>query len=323
LSNSPYIPEDPGKTDWDVAVIGTGMGGAVAGYGLAKRGRRVLFIEKGLFLHEEFRPAAGAQLEESRLAELADGSNERAETRLAAGRWPLRLQGGTSFGELEFFAPLGCGSGGSTALYGAALERLFPADFQPRANFPQVNDSTLPEKWPIGYEDLRPFYTQAEELFRVRGSPDPLAQGGEAKLREPPPLSPRDQHFLDSFASVGLHPYRLHVGYEFVDDCEECLAQLCPRGCKNDAARICLLPALEKYGARILPQCEVFRLEAGTSHVKEIRCRCNGEQLSIRAKAFVLAAGAFMSPVLLLNSRSEAWPDGLANRSGLVGRNLM
>ena len=323
MSTGQYIPEDPSTTDWDVAVIGTGMGGAVTGYALATRGRRVLFIEKGLFLHQEFQAHAGAKLDESRVAQLADGSNEHPEMRLRTGRWPLRLQGETSFGELEFFAPLGCGSGGSTALYGAALERLFPADFEPRANFPQVNNSTLPEKWPISYQDLRPFYAQAEELFRVRGSPDPLAQRGEPLLREPRPLSPRDQHFFDSFARLGLHPYRLHVGYEFVDGCAECAAQLCPRGCKNDCARICLLPALERHGASILPQCEVLKLEAGNSEVREIRCRRNGEPLSIRAKVVVLAAGAFMSPVVLLNSRSEAWPDGLANRSGLVGRNLM
>jgi len=301
------------------------MGGAATGYGLAKLGRRVLFIEKGLFFHGKFhvQEDGSATLDENVLAQLADTTNERPEARLGIGRWPLRLQGKTSFGEHEFFAALGCGSGGTTSLYAAALERLFPADFRPRANFPEVNDSTLPEKWPITYEDLRPYYTQAEELFRVRGTRDPLGQGGEPILREPPGLSPRDQHFFESFGRLGLHPYRVHVGYEFVDGCAECAARLCPRGCKNDSGRICLLPALERYGASILPECEVLKLEAGKSEVREIRCRRNGEELSIRAKMVVLAAGAFMTPILLLNSKSDAWPDGLANRSGLVGRNLM
>jgi len=325
VSASPHIPEDPSRIEWDVAVIGTGMGGAVTGYGLAKLGRRVLFIEKGLFLHGEIRDQRDgcANLDESLLAQLADGSDERPEARLRSGQWPLRLQGKTSFGELEFFAPLGCGSGGSTSLYAAGLERFSPADFHPRANFPEVNDSTLPENWPITYEDLLPYYTQAEELFRVRGTHDPLAQGERAMLREPPGLSPRDRHFFESFGRLGLHPYRVHVGFEFVEGCAECAGGLCPRGCKNDSGRICLLPALERYGASILPLCEVLRLEAGKSEVREIRCRRNGGELSIRAKMVVLAAGAFMTPVLLLNSKSNAWPDGLANRSGLVGRNLM
>lgn len=325
MGTNPYLPENPSAIEWDVVIIGTGMGGAAAGYGLAKLGRRVLFIEKGLFFHGEIHAQedGGAKPDASLLAQLEDSTDERPEARLRTGRWPLRLQGRTSFGEIEFFAPLGCGSGGSTALYAAALERFSPADFRPRANFPEVSDSTLPEKWPITYDDLRPFYTQAEELFRVRGTQDPLGKGGASILREPPALGPRDQHFFDSFGRLGLHPYRVHVGYEFVDGCEECAGQLCPRGCKNDSGRICLLPALEKYGASILPQCEVLKLEAGKSEVREIRCRRNGEELSIRAKMVVLAAGAFMTPVLLLNSKSEAWPDGLANRSGLVGRNLM
>jgi choline dehydrogenase-like flavoprotein len=122
---------------------------------------------------------------------------------------------------------------------------------------------------------------------------------------------------------LGLHPYRIHVGYEFIDGCAECPSGFCSRGCKNDAGRICLLPALERYGASILPQCEVLKLDAGKSEIREIRCRHNGEGLSIRAKVVVLAAGAYMTPILLLNSKSDTWPEGLANRSGLVGRNLM
>ncbi len=325
MNTNSYIPVDPGKVEWDVAVIGTGMGGATAGYELARLGRRVLFIEKGMFLHAEFPGARkGVVQPDARLlAQPVNSADESAAARLRAGQWPQRIQGSTSFGEVDFFAPLGCGSGGSTSLYAAGLERFSPADFRPKANFPEARDSTLPEKWPISYEDLRPFYERAEELFRVRGTQDPLDQGGESILRGPPPLSARDQHLFDSFGRLGLHPYRVHVGYEFVEGCTGCAPGVCARGCKNDAARICLVPALEKFGASILPQCEVLTLEAGSSEVKLIRCRWNEDVLSIRAKMVVLAAGAYMTPVLLLNSRSEAWPDGLANRSGLVGRNLM
>lgn len=325
MNASSYIPADPAETEWDVVVIGTGMGGATAGYALAKLGRRVLFIEKGLFLHAGFRARddAVAPPDKGLLATLSDPSDERPEARLSRGRWPLRLQGRTNFGGLEFFAPLGCGSGGSTSLFGAALERFFPQDFRPRANYPEVRDSTLPEKWPISYEDLQPFYAQAEALFRVRGTRDPLDLVGDPVLRAPPALSPRDQHLFDSFGQLGLHPYRVHVGYEFVDGCAECPGHLCPRACKADAASICLVPALEKFGASILPECEVLELEAAGSGVRGVRCRRNGAEFVVRAKVVVLAAGAFMSPVILLNSRSAAWPDGLANRSGLVGRNLM
>jgi len=302
------IPPDPAAVEWDVAVVGTGMGGGTAGFDLARLGRRVLFIEKGSSVPGE--PSV-------------TDADDSPGARLANGRWPERMQATTSFGESEFFAPLGCGIGGSTSLYAAALERFAPADFQPRANFPEAGDSTLPEKWPISYEELRPFYERAEELYRVRGTPDPLDPARGPALRTPPPLSPRDRHLQESFQALGLHPYRIHVACEFVDGCTGCAAGPCARGCKNDAARICVLPALEKFGAHLLPGCEVVRLEAEESEVKLIHCRWNGKDVSIRAKVVVLAAGAYMSPVLLLNSRSEDWPEGLANRSGLVGRNLM
>ena len=325
MASPSHVPDDPESIEWDVVVVGTGMGGATAGYALAKAGRSVLFLEKGRFLHEEVDVHGNGSVKVSpeRIAQLEDRLDDRPAVRMARGRWPLRLQGTTSFGTLEFFAPLGCGTGGSTALYAAALERLAPADFRPKENYPDVDGSTLPEAWPISYEDLRPYYRSAEELFRVRGTRDPLSQEPDSCLLEPPPLSERDQFFLDSFTNIGLHPYRVHVGCEFVEGCDGCPARLCHRGCKSDSARICLVPALEHYGAKIITQCDVTTFEAEGSDLKRVRGTWNGREVSIRSKIVVLAAGALMSPVLLLNSKSSEWPNGLANRSGLVGRNLM
>jgi len=313
VTSLPHEPEDPEGTVWDVVVIGAGMGGGTAGYGLARLGRRVLFLEKGRFLQRDPTAERGV---------LASNDNTPAD-RLRRGRWPLPIRGVTSFGEAEFFAPLGCGSGGSSVLYAAALEPLFPCDFRPRANHPEVADSTLPEAWPISYEEFEPYYRQAEDLFRVRGTRDPLHPAPARPLREPPPLSTRDQRLHDLFVRAGLHPYRVHVGCEFVEGCDGCGGVLCLRDCKNDAARVGILPALEKFGAKLLARCEVASLEADASRVHHIRCEWNGRQLSIPARVVVLAAGALMTPTLLLGSPSVHWPQGLANRSGLVGRNLM
>src|SRR4051812_7570052 len=112
---SPHLAERAEEIEWDVAVVGTGMGGATTGLALARLGRRVLFIEKGPFLHE---PSYALQLHRQKHAgRLGDSTLEDPQARLQTGRWPLRLRGRTSFGEVEFFAPLGCGSGGSTSLY--------------------------------------------------------------------------------------------------------------------------------------------------------------------------------------------------------------
>lgn len=309
----PHEPGDPEGSLWDAVVIGAGMGGGTIGHALARRGRRVLFLEKGRFLQRD--PAA----ERGDLA----SSDDAPDARLRRGRWPLPIRGVTSFGEVEFFAPLGCGAGGSSTLYAAALERLFPCDFQPRTNHPDVTDSTLPEAWPITYEELEPYYQEAEDLFRVRGTPDPLHPGPGRPLLEPPPLSERDVRLYELFLRAGLHPYRVHVGCEYVPGCDGCGGVLCLRDCKNDAARVGVLPAVEKFGARLLARCEVSSLEADASAVRRVHCEWNGRRLAIPARVVVLAAGALMTPILLLASKSADWPEGLANRSGLVGRNLM
>lgn len=315
MSAPAYVPAQPEAEVWDVVVVGAGMGGATLGYELARRGRRVLFLEKGKLLHRD--PSTD-------YSPIGDGPQRSVpEQRLRRGWWPTPLSGDTSFGSLEFYAPLGCGTGGSTAIYAAALERFHPLDFRPRANFPDARDSTLPEAWPITYEELAPFYQQAETLFHVRGTADPLHPAGDTGLADPPPANPRDVALLESFRASGLHPYRQHSGRRYVPGCDECPAGACARDCKSDAGWVCVLPALERHGASVLPECEVVRIEADAKAVQALQCRFQGRELRIRAKIVVLAAGAFMTPVLLLNSRSPAWPDGVANGSGLVGRNLM
>jgi choline dehydrogenase-like flavoprotein len=308
MEASGFVPEQPEREEWDLVVVGTGMGGSTVGYELARLGRRVLFLEKGKFLHGGIPPSSPEETV--------------AEARLREGHWPEPLRGRTSFGEVEFFAPLGCGSAGTTAIFGAQLERFNPADFRPSANFPEVRDASLPEEWPISYDELVPYYRRAEKLYRVCGTPDPLNPDDDATLVEPPPLSDRHQVLHDAFVELGLHPYRSHVGFRYVQGCLEC-DNLCPLLCKSDAGTICLLPALTRYDACILPECEVLELVANGSRVESVRAQWRGREITLRARSVALAAGAFMTPLLLLNSRSAGWPDGLANRSGLVGRNLM
>ncbi len=317
----------PAEESFDVIVIGTGMGGATAGYELARLGKRVLFLEKGRFVQRD---------EEVVRGDLGDQS-EAPEDRLRRGHWPEPLQGRmgprervdprhplsvVSGGEVEFFGPLGCGTGGSTILFGATLERFFPCDFRPRELFPEVDDSTLPDAWPIQYDDLEPWYRRAEELYRVRGTPDPL-HPSQVRLPDPPELNEQDQDVFDLMTSKGLHPYQIHIGCRFVDGCDGCAGRVCLRDCKSDAGNVCIVPAVERYGARLQSRSEVTRLEADRTTVRRVHFRRDGRDHVVSASIVVLAAGALMSPVLLLDSKSEHWPQGLANGSGLVGRNLM
>ncbi len=290
---------------WDVAVIGTGMGGATVGYELAKAGHRVIFLEKGL---ADFSNADNTlQLE-----------NEDPSARLRNGNWPTKITGYIGETRSQFFAPLGCGAGGTTLLYAAALERFDPCDFVPASEPDYPMDG-----WPISFEQLKPYYRKAEKMFKVCGTWDPLCPDEDSQLLAPPRLTECDEHFLESFKASGLHPYRLHVACAYEPGCTECGGYICSRKCKGDAKTICLEPALRTGNARIIDRCEVERLEADASEIKEIIGRRDGEKISIRAKIVVLAAGAYFTPVLLLKSGNKFWPNGLANTSNMVGRNLM
>src|SRR5258706_13125737 len=113
MSSPPYAPESLEPGAWDVLVVGTGMGGATAGYALAQRGWRVLFLERGHFLFGDFDRGTGR---------IADDADDSPEGRLGRAQWPLPIEGNTSFGPMEFFAPLGGGTGGSTSPSPAQLE---------------------------------------------------------------------------------------------------------------------------------------------------------------------------------------------------------
>ncbi|MGD1345402.1 GMC oxidoreductase [Mycobacterium seoulense] len=309
---------------WDVIVVGTGMGGGTLGYSLARSGRRVLFVEKG----RSTLPGAPGTIRAS-MPEVT----EQVACRSAETYYDVLTRSGRSTDEVEdisarsprrFVPFLGSGTGGSSSLYGMVCERFFAQDFTPRQHFRNPGDSTVPEAWPVTYDEMRPWYAAAEKLLGVRGQPDPLRpEAADAGLPAAPPFSAENQPLVDYLAGRGLHPYHLPMACDYTEECSTCQSYLCSQSCKNDAGRNCVLPAVTDHGAHLLPECRVVRLEADRTKVTQVICEGPSGTLALKAKVVVLAAGALVTPVLLLNSRSADWPRGLANGSDLVGRNLM
>jgi choline dehydrogenase-like flavoprotein len=313
------VPGEVGPQDveghlWDVIVVGAGAGGSTAGFNLARLGRSVLFVERGKLHHFDSAAIRG-------VPHSWTGDPEAA---LNHGWWPRPFyhreeEGGAPVATIP---PIGSGAGGSTARFNAVMDRFRPQDFTPRRFFRDIPDASLPEAWPISYEEMAPFYERAESLYRVRGTQDPLAPPG-AGLLEPPRASGRELAVFDALESVGLHPYRIHSSFERVPGCASCPGVLCSRACRNDAARICLYPALDQHGAKIIANTRAIRFESKGSAVERVICERDRRQFALRARIFIVAANAFLTPALLQRSTSERFPDGLANSSGLVGRNLM
>jgi choline dehydrogenase-like flavoprotein len=284
---------------YDVLIVGTGVGGATCGYALAKAGHRVLFLEEG-------RDLSGAEALRGMPPEAAEsypGSspNERREALIRSGRNPEPYQDLVAG---DSFVPyIGYGTGGSSGLYGMVLERRHPHDF---------------EGWPLSYADLAAWYTEAERLYEVRGSADPLGPAAAGCAEPAGPLSPANESLFAHLRGAGLHPYRLHLACRRVQGCGLCQGYLCPSmgACKNDARSVCLAPALGTGNARLLTGARVVRLEAAGRQVTAAIVDHAGPEMRIAAKLIVVAAGALSTPRILLRS-------GIANRTGLVGRRLM
>ncbi len=315
---------DAERISWDVIVVGTGMGGGTLGYALARAGRRVLFVEKG----RSTLPGAPGTIRAAmpELAEpLAARSSETYFDALARGGRCTDEVEDISGRSVKRFTPfIGSGTGGSSALYGMVCERFFARDFTPRQNFLQPGDSTVPEAWPVGYDEMAPWYAQAEQLLGVRGEPDPLRpEAATVGLPAAPPFSADSQPMVDYLQGRGLHPYHLPMACDYTPGCTTCQTYLCPQSCKRDSARNGVAPAIAEYGAALLDQCRVLRLEADRRTVQRVICEHRGATVALTGTVVVLAAGALATPMLLLTSRSGDWPAGLANGSDYVGRNLM
>jgi choline dehydrogenase-like flavoprotein len=324
LANGELTAREAERVVWDVIVVGTGMGGGMLGQQLARSGRKVLFVEKG----RSTLPGTPGTIR-SAMPELAEPQAARSpeayyDALARAGRSTDEIEDISGRFSRRFVPFIGSGTGGSSALYGMVCERFFVGDFTPRQNFRDPGDSTVPEAWPITYDQMRPWYAQAEKLLGVRGQPDPLRpEATEVGLPPAPPFSADNQPLVNYLTGRGLHPYHLPMACDYTDGCATCQAYLCPQPCKNDAARNCVLPAVAEHGAHLLTECRVVRLDADRSQVRQVICQHRCDMLALQAKVVVLAAGALATPVLLLNSRSGDWPRGLANGSDWVGRNLM
>jgi choline dehydrogenase-like flavoprotein len=279
---------------WDVAIIGTGIGGATVGWALAKRGLSVVFLEKG------------GRIEPG----IAAGDDVTAEARLARGWWPHPVSQKKGAAQYErFFAPLGCAVGGSSIHYAAALERMAASDFE---------DLQTPRQgvvsWPVTFNEFVPFYEAAEALYGICQTSTPAAQQR---------LSEWDRALMEAMRKNGLQPDLLHVAMRYDEQCEECVGKVCPRECKADARVACLNEALRQPECHIIEHCDVQGLDAEDRLIRSIRARHSGQNIEVLARVVVLAAGALHSPHILLRSGNAAWPRGLANHSDQIGRNLM
>lgn len=292
------------RPDWDVIVIGAGLGGGIAGRRLAEAGMSVLFIEQGPDMP---RNAANS----------IDTENDDPAYRQSIGAWPTRVDARINGVLTHPWGGQGVGVGGTSVFYAAAMEQPERHDLDTLPDMPHPTGG-----WPVGFDAFAPWFDEARAVMHVNGT----AYDSDLPLRglgTPRRLQPRDEAMERAFIRAGLHPYRAHLGIRQLDGCLECIGRKCPLPCKMDGRSAGIEPALATGRAKVMTGATAQRLIGAGRRIEGVVIRRNGTEQVLRARRYVLAAGGFGSPRLLMASASEAWPRGCANSSGLVGRGVM
>ncbi len=295
---------DP-KQQYDVIIIGSGAGGGTLAYALSQYNLSILVIEKGGFLPKE---------PDNRSLEGISGAKYRT---------PIKMEVDGRLHDTYTHAYVG----GQTKLYGAALYRLRRDDFKET-----YHSSGVSPAWPISYDDLEPYYTQAEHLYKVHGSTneDPT-EPAHSQPYQYPPIEHENYllPFIKKLKSQGLNVSYIPKAIDYADNgkcefCGTCDGYACELGGKLDTEEACLQPAFRTGRVHLLSNAECKRLNTSNDGktITSVDIEHNGNTLSLSAPVIVLAGGVLESPALLLRSANKQHPAGLANSSGLVGRYL-
>jgi len=297
---------------YDVIIIGTGAGGGTLARRLAPSGKRILLLERGDWLPREPQNWSTADV-------FVDNRYISPDTWTDGSGKAFQPQ-------VHYFV------GGATKMYGAALYRMRREDFGELHH----HDGLSPA-WPISYDEIEPYYTQAEQLYGVHGrrGEDPTEPSASADYPFPPVShEPRIQQLSDDLAASGYHPFHAPCGillneanmaYSTCVRCGTCDGFPCLVHAKADAEVLGVRPALQHPNVTLLTHAEAVRLETnptGTA-VTEVVVEHEGHEERYAGDLIVVACGAANSARLLLASANDRHPAGLANGSDEVGRNYM
>ena len=214
--------------------------------------------------------------------------------------------------------------GGTSIVYGAHWQRFMPSDFRV-----QTLDGVA-DDWPFTYEDLAPYYDEMEAEIGVSGlGGDPALPAGKGPPLPALPIGRMGRKAAEGMNKLGWHwwPAPNSIASRSFEGRNPCaLRGTCRNGCVEGAKAtfdVTHLPAALKHGLRLVAGARVREilvndqgLATGAVYIDR-----NGRERRQLARAVIVCCNGVGTPRLLLNSKSSLFPDGLANSSGLVGRN--
>jgi choline dehydrogenase-like flavoprotein len=315
------------QKEYDVCIVGSGAGGGMAAYVLANAGVKVVLLEAGPL----YDPAKNVtQLKwpwESPRRGASTPYRHFGDFDAAYGGWELEGEPYTHKDNTKFDWFRARMVGGRTNHWGRISLRFGPKDFKRRSI------DGLGDNWPIGYEDVAPFYDKVDRLIGVFGSKENLPNDPDSIYLPPP--KPRLHELFISNAGKELNipviPSRLSILTKPVNKergaCFYC--RQCGRGCTVYAdfssSSVLVKPALATGNVDVIPHAmarEVLTNDEGKATGVSFVNTEDLQEYSVSAKIVMLAASACESSRLLLNSKSSRNPNGLANASGVVGKYL-
>lgn len=319
------IKKDPKV--YDVIIVGSGAGGGMAAYTLANAGAKVCLLEAGGH-YDPADPKYITQLKWPYESPRRGAGTHRAfgDFDAAWGGWeidgePYTRKNGTQF---DWFRSRMLG--GRTNHWGRISLRFGPKDFKGKSH------DGLGEDWPIGYNDVAPFYDKVDKLIGVFGTKEGLVNDPDSIFLPPP--KPRLHELMvqksATKAGVKVIPSRLSILTKPHNGRGACFyCSQCSRGCQVygdfSSSSVLVKPAVQTGNVDLITNAmarevmvDAQGLATGISYVNTIDKR----DYEVRGKIVMLAASAGETARLLLNSKSGKYPNGLANGSGVVGKYL-
>ena len=297
---------------YDIIIIGTGSGGSTTAHALAKTGKRILILERGGFIPKE-------------------KQNWDPHEVVTVGRYRPNEEWHDA-DDKPFKPFIHYNVGGNSKMYGAALFRFREKDFMRMEHYGGIS----PE-WPFQYDTLESYYTAAEQLYHVHGEHgiDPTEPDTHSTYPHAPlPYEPLIADLEMKMKKIGLQPFPLPMGVKLPQDYSNTETPVVLEhfdgfpdltDSKADAQTIALRPVLSKENVTLLTNAYVERLDTDSTgkSVTRVIALVNEERISFSAGIVIVACGAVNSAALMLRSANEKHPNGLANSSDQVGRNLM
>lgn len=299
----------------DVLIIGAGAAGAAFAWSMADTRMNILCLEQGDWVKHDDYPGIGADWELRQFGDFGLSPNGRGRRE----DYPVNDS------ESPIKASMFNAVGGSTILYAAHFPRMHPSDFRVRTLDGVADD------WPLDYAQLEPYYDINARMMGVSGlAGDPAYPPKEVPL-PPLPLGVLGETLAAGFNKLGWHWWpsdsaiasRDYEGRAGCVNAGTCLVG-CPQGAKA-STDVTYWPEAMRQGVRIKTRCRVREITLRDDGMADgvIYYDADGVERRQRAEIVVLACNGIGTPRILLNSRSPRFPDGLANRSGMVGRRLM